>query len=194
MGILGELDDRLSIVKRWGIIRTINTQSVAEHCFNVQRICIAMAPWFKLEILELFALSQGALHHDDLEAITGDLPSPAKDYIAKREGGIDTDAGVWYDRLPDDLKEIIKLADLMEAFHFLCIEMKMGNRYVVRHRRNLRQKIRDHISRHPNWPTGVWENVHNWMVASENETSRIFTRGDNEPTGSSERSVEDRVR
>jgi hypothetical protein len=153
-----------------------------------------MAKWFDIcDPDDLFLLSQGALHHDDLEAITGDLPTPAKDYIAKKEGGIDTDAGVWYDTLPDNFKEIIKLADLMEAFHFLAIEMKMGNRYVVRHRRYLRQSINKHINNHQHWPAEVSKNVNDWIVATENETSRIYTRGDNGVVRSPEGSLEERV-
>jgi hypothetical protein len=145
----------------------------------VQRICIRIAPWFELHIFELFALSQGALHHDDLEAITGDLPTTAKDYIHKSEGGVDTEAGVWYDTLPDDLKRIIKLADLMEAYHFLCLELKMGNRYVIRHKRGIKQAIVEHINQFSHWPADVGKNVHDWMVLTDTEPSKRYTRGHN---------------
>ena len=184
--MLNELDDRLSVVKRWGIMRTIQTQSVAEHAFNVQRICVRIAPWFKLrDMCELFALSQGALHHDDVEALTGDIPTYAKYYLRENEKIVDTDAGAWYDGLPDNLKAIIKLADLLEAFNFLAIEVKMGNRYVIKHRSGLRQKIHDFI-REQNWPTVVEAECRSWMVEAELEPSRIYGRREHGLSGSAE--------
>lgn len=172
--MLTELDDRLSKVKRWGILRTINQQSVAEHVFNVVRICETIGPWFGILGPRLLALLQGALHHDDYEAITGDIPSPAKGYLQETEKRVDTGAQMWYTGLDPELKAVIKLADLLEAFHFSSLELKMGNRYVIKHHRGLVRKINALISAHPEWSREIQENVHDWMALIQSKTSDLY--------------------
>ena len=139
--IFNELDHRLSVVPRWVVLATIQNQSVAEHCFNVERIARRIArDW--LNISELDAISQAALHHDDEESLTGDIPSPAKKKLMG-EKYLDGAAGGWYNG-DDRVRAIVKLADLMEAFWFLSMEMQMGNRYVVQHHQDMAQQMFDH--------------------------------------------------
>src|SRR5262245_55974581 len=105
--MISELDDRLSTIKRWSIVRTITTQSVAEHCFNVQRICMKLAPLFGItdRIHDWMDLSQAALHHDDEEAITGDIPGTAKPYMSF-EGILDINGRAWYNNASPLIKGI----------------------------------------------------------------------------------------
>jgi len=129
MEIFSELDMRLSVVPRWVVVPTLQNQSVAEHCFNVERIARRIAQqWFDIRDTErLDRISQLALHHDDDEAVTGDIPSPAKHILS--EEWLDSRARLWYNA-PSPLRDIVKLADLMEMYRFLVMEVLMGNRYV----------------------------------------------------------------
>ena len=176
--LMHELDDRLSTVKRWAIVRTISRQSVAEHCFNVQRICIKLAPYFDMvEFEDLFELSQAALHHDDDEAVTGDIPGPAKLYVRANEKGVDVGATAWYDDASDAIKAIVKLADMLEAYHFLTMEAKLGNSYIRNHRAKQRDKIHKFIQNHPNWPSNIMYVCNEWMSAIYNEVSMVHPDG-----------------
>lgn len=167
-------------MKRWTIVRTARSQSVAEHCFNVQRICINIAPWFNISsITDIFRLSQAALHHDDLEALTGDLPGIAKHYITVDESGVDVGSRVWYDSAGDRIKSIVKLADLLEAFHFLAMESQMGNWYLLEHKINVRADVVAYIRSHPEWPQFVFDQCDRWMSQIEREISKPYGRKSN---------------
>jgi 5'-deoxynucleotidase YfbR-like HD superfamily hydrolase len=84
--VFAELDSRLSVVTRWVVVNTIKDQSVAEHCFNVERIALRIAmQWFRISRVEtLYFISQVALHHDDDESITGDIPGPSKHILSEK--------------------------------------------------------------------------------------------------------------
>jgi hypothetical protein len=127
--IFGELDARLSMVQRWVVVNTIKKQSVAEHCFNVERIARRIAmEWFGIHNKEdLDEISQIALHHDDDEAIYGDVPSPVKHILS--ETYLDSRRRLWYNA-DGPLVHIVKLADKMEAYQFLTMESKLGNTYI----------------------------------------------------------------
>jgi 5'-deoxynucleotidase YfbR-like HD superfamily hydrolase len=173
--LLNELDDRLSTIKRWGIVKTIQQQSVAEHCFNVQRICMRLAPLFNIDhAVEQFILSQAALHHDNKEALTGDIPSTAKGYTTIGENGVDTDPRGWYTGASDEIKAIVKLADMLEMFHFMAIEMKMGNRYIRNHKIRMQRAINKHIAKHPEWPETIHQTCRAWMAWVEVSVSETF--------------------
>ena len=173
--IFNEIDDRLSTVKRWALLRTIQSQSVAEHCFNVERIAVRIAQqWFDIEDNDhLFHISQYALHHDDLEAITGDIPSPAKRYITVVEGKIDTAIDPWYNRATGEVKAIVKLADLMESYRFLASEILMGNEYIRRHMEQLGTEMFAHIAKH-NWKDEILEWCDRWTFDTREEGSKIY--------------------
>lgn len=173
--IFSELDDRLSTVKRWVILRTIQTQSVAEHCFNVERIAVRIAQkWFDIEDNDhLFHISQYALHHDDMEAITGDIPSPAKRYVTVAEKSIDTKIDPWYNRATGEVKAIVKLADMMESYRFLVSELNMGNEYIRRHAEATSTEMFAHIAK-SNWKDEILEWCDQWAFETRAEGSSIY--------------------
>lgn len=144
--IFSEIDHRLSVIPRWAILHTIQNQSVAEHSFNVARMALRIAKnWYGIDDLQLLlAVSSYAIHHDDIESITSDIPSMIKKYI--NETNIYNDhhkhlrdveftlSGLF----PDDrlmVKSIVKLADKLEGYYFLCMEIALGNQFVSRHHR-----------------------------------------------------------
>ena len=188
--MINELDDRMSTVKRWGILRTIRTQSVAEQCFNVQRICIRLAPVLGIFDEDIFLLSQAALHHDDKEAIIGDIPSTAKRYLRIQEIHLDVMDQAWYDLAPDRIKMVVKLADMLEMYHFLTLELHMGNAYVYDHRTRLINLINDHIKeggKKIGWPDELGTICTGWMTGiNEAQTSQTFERNDDEQTAGSD--------
>jgi HD containing hydrolase-like enzyme len=161
MEIFNELDQRLSIVPRWTVLRTIQKQSVAEHCFNVERIAtqISIAWMLIIDVEELNSISQLALHHDDEEAITGDIPSPAKERVE-----IEVKPHIHY--------RIVKLADLMEAFWFLTMELNMGNTYVANHRFELSDKMYKFAK--DNFDDDIISKLTQWVVTINIEKSRSY--------------------
>lgn len=137
MNPFGELDHRLSVVKRWGILHTHQNQSVAEHVHNVVRIVTRIGPaWFGLSKEELLTAILWAHYHDDTESLTGDLPSMVKPYFDEykfeREHE-DLLPPALQQLPPEHIAKIVKLADLMEGMHFLAIETALGNKFVSNH-------------------------------------------------------------
>lgn len=133
MEIFGELDHRLSVVKRWPILHTIQTQSVAEHAFNVSRIALRIAiSWFDVaDHNDLYLIMRWALEHDDFEALTSDLPSMIKPYFdeaAAQKDHADLTGGEL--PIPQQIRDIVKLADKMEGYYFLAMEIALGNQFV----------------------------------------------------------------
>lgn len=133
--IFGELDHRMSVVKRWGILHTIQTQSVAEHVFNVERIAIHIAQeWFGLyKTDDLWRIYEAAHYHDDEEALTGDLPAMMKPYFDEKTFKLDHGDLIKQRVVDPQIRKIVKLADKLEGYHFLCIENQLGNAYSMNH-------------------------------------------------------------
>jgi 5'-deoxynucleotidase YfbR-like HD superfamily hydrolase len=136
--LLGQYEERLSTVKRWGIVRTIQQQSVAEHSFRVALIADRLAILWTLGAVtedgwRRFAIQRYALLHDQYESFTGDLPTPAGKRIDKAEVegyfGKCVNEQMAYD---DEIKAIVKAADYAEALVFLAVETNLGNNGVAR--------------------------------------------------------------
>lgn len=157
MTIFGELDHRLSVVKRWSVIQTIREQSVAEHSFNVALIALRITEkWFAITGSKLqTAVLKHALFHDWWESVTGDPPTYMKRFIDeagaiaafKADG---TSEGIDLSDVDRDfVKFVVKAADIIEAIIFLRMEVSLGNRSVTRHIDNLEDKLINFFDSNP---------------------------------------------
>ena len=130
----------LSYVPRWGILRSIRKQSVAEHSYYVALYADQLATLIQWEG-DTAALLQYALLHDIDETITGDIPGPVKraafdktkmwdkirDTMARRFGTINVFR--LNNPLPE-IKAIVAVADSIDEISYLVEENILGNRWV----------------------------------------------------------------
>lgn len=113
---------RSSDVNRWQIVRTSRHQSVAEHTFNVMLIALDIADSMGIE--DQPSIMKCALMHDLPEVLTGDVATPTKrvldigDRLEQIEALISY-RGIKTQDYGDLIRHIVKMADLVEAAHFL---------------------------------------------------------------------------
>ena len=137
-----ELKD-LQVVKRWGIVRRLSEQTVADHSFYVvmyaNDICSFFARYVSRD-LHLHVLQQ-ALWHDMDETFSGDIPGPAKRAFGKEN--VKTKLKQWMDMVfgmrghrdgsgvnsvdQNLVTAIIKAADYIDAYTEMLIEQSLGN-------------------------------------------------------------------
>jgi len=130
----------LSYVPRWGILRSIRKQNVAEHSYYVALYADQLAALIQWEG-DTAALLQYALLHDIDETITGDIPGPVKraafdktkmwnkirDTMARRFGTINVFR--LNNPLPE-IKAIVAVADSIDEISYLIEETVLGNKWV----------------------------------------------------------------
>jgi 5'-deoxynucleotidase YfbR-like HD superfamily hydrolase len=141
-----ELRD-LAHVKRWAIVRTLRDQSVAEHSYYVTMYANDIASHLGLDESVQLTILKRALWHDVDEILTGDIPGPHKKKLVdkvKANTFFQSAMGVIFGQrahrdgqeVGDDphrtqlVAAILKVADLLEAIHFLEEEATMGNKNV----------------------------------------------------------------
>lgn len=130
-----------SIVKRWSIVRTLNTDTVAEHSFYVSFYALQIArlvnwpgPYADLTFM--------ALMHDVEETFTSDIISPVKKQIVDPDALSNFVSEQMKERMPlveaqlqaiadsmwgSSIERIIKVADKTDACLFLILEQRVGN-------------------------------------------------------------------
>ena len=123
---------RLADVPRWAVIPTIHKQSVAEHSFHVAHIALWLIDYYPRIPISDYIITDVlyyALIHDETEAITGDIPSPAgQRHIPGKSSAFEKTSGQGATTADDDVRDLLKVADLLEAFLFVKEEMALGNK------------------------------------------------------------------
>lgn len=138
---------------RWNIVRTIRTQTVAEHQHMVTVYANDIALYLDLPWKLRLAVAMSAPWHDTREEIfSGDLPGPNKRALLSDESRYLWDKTIdrWAEGVfpnlntrmgMDDLdgnerlivKTVIKIADWLDAANEMATEAQMGNRCTARH-------------------------------------------------------------
>lgn len=171
---------RTAHTKRWQIVNVGRNQNVAEHSFLVQLIAIEVS-----RACEFSNARQGpfntekehqimrwAMWHDMMEVKTGDINTPVKAVIKKAvgESGIETlekSYSAEYTKISADTwpitKDIVKLADYMEALNFLNEEGKGVHAKDVQ--ATLRAQMMAHYHRTASaFPSLKWEKVKKLLI------------------------------
>lgn len=108
---------RMAQVKRYPICFTNRDQSVAEHSFGVMLITMELCKYVEDRELADCALAY-ALTHDQDEVFTGDIPSPFKRNLRAKCPAVVEHLDP-QQCVPAEVKAIVKLADSLEAIHYL---------------------------------------------------------------------------
>lgn len=139
--MLSPYEDRLSEVPRWTIVRTIQKQSVMDHSARVAIVAPRIATrYYNVEDADiLLNVCRAALLHDQDEAISGDISSPAKRMMDL--GSFQVNASHFAIEHPftvemtkeqyDAVVGSVKAADYYEALVFLAKEQSMGNNSIT---------------------------------------------------------------
>lgn len=113
---------------RYHTQRTLRSQTVGQHTFNMLMLLQLVAPDSRKEVL------QAVMFHDLPEKFTGDTPAPIKRASPALKVLLDElemDLAPLYQdfSLTPDEHALVKWVDLMELAMFGLEELKMGNRY-----------------------------------------------------------------
>lgn len=156
---------RLRWIKRWGLKRNIESENVMEHSWEVATIAHALAiiknHYFNGHV-NPEKVAAAALYHDASEVITGDLPTPIKYHspmITESYHNIERQAVKELVKLlPEELhndfnyfideeqqeqevREIIKSADIISAYLKCQYELNNGNNEFSIAARTIEEKL-----------------------------------------------------
>lgn len=146
----------LSFVERWAIAPRLHHQNVAEHSYFVALYCSEMCEFMGLSDGDRVKVLDYALRHDAFEAWTSDIPGPAKRSLLSmttereyhnqfgqvmgptyRDAMARGDEQIYNWRSRKDQKghtfrvrDVIKVADILDSLFFLATEEQLGNRMV----------------------------------------------------------------
>ncbi len=141
---------RQKYIKRWGMMRNVEPETLAEHSAQVAMLAHALALIGNKRLGRSYDLGQvtvAALYHDGTEVYTGDMPTPIKynsPELRKSYALIEEQAALTLlshlpedlredyapllrEDLPEDLHRIVKAADKLAAYIKCVEEVKCGN-------------------------------------------------------------------
>jgi 5'-deoxynucleotidase YfbR-like HD superfamily hydrolase len=137
------------------VLRTIRTQSVAEHSYYVAVYCMLLGEYLQYTSDEINFAIRHALIHDVEEIHTGDIPSPTKFSAKKKDNPFEAikkralrilglnDKNIWPGKKVDCL---VKLADLVESLMYLSTEEQLGNGSLLKVFMEIENRVDCHIA------------------------------------------------
>ena len=157
---------RMKLIRRWGLMRSVTQENIAEHSAQVAHIAHAIALIKNKKFggdLNVDRISTIALYHETSEVITGDLPTPIKYYNAEiRNSYKDIERAAnekLIATLPEEFREdyreiievdsesyehkIVKAADKIAAYVKAIEEMQRGNREFAMAEKALEREVLD---------------------------------------------------
>jgi 5'-deoxynucleotidase len=157
---------RMKLIRRWGLMRSVTQENIAEHSAQVAHIAHAIALIKNKKFggdLNADRISTIALYHETSEVITGDLPTPIKYYNAEiRNSYKDIERAAnekLIATLPEEFREdyreiievdsesyehkIVKAADKIAAYVKAIEEMQRGNREFAMAEKSLEREVLD---------------------------------------------------
>lgn len=162
----------LSTIKRWGVIRTLQTQSVADHSFNVamyvDRVMSRNETFTCEEIAEAVRY---ALWHDMSECFMSDIPTYVKarwneSHLVEHKGMA---SRFGFLRRPESpqapVVDIIKFCDVLESHLFLALDSQLGNLGLEKVKKKIYTELKtryDKMVRHEFWDghrETMWEDL-----------------------------------
>lgn len=153
--------------KRCHALKTVHTQTVAEHSHGVALLCTQLYGGRPSTSLLL-----AALYHDLPECVTGDVPATAKwrskelaDALDFAETEFHVDNGTGVDLSPEE-NLVLKAADLLDLGFYCIDELMYGNKHVMSMMQNVISALARlmSISDFPSEVVGNLLDIHNEMM------------------------------
>ena len=155
---------RMKLIRRWGLMKSVTDENVAEHSAQVAQIAHALALIKNKKFggeLDVDKIATIALYHETSEVLTGDLPTPIKYYnsaIRNSYKDIEHTANQkLLSMLPEEFREdyekiidvdpnsyehkIVKAADKLSAYIKAVEEMQSGNREFAMAEKTLKKEV-----------------------------------------------------
>ncbi len=160
---------RMKFIRRWGLMKSVTTENIAEHSAQVAQLAHALALIRNKKFggsLDPDRIATMALYHETSEVMTGDLPTPIKYYnedirrsykdiehianerliaMLPEEFREDYRAIIEVDTASDEHK-IIKAADKLSAYIKCVEELNAGNREFAMAKESLRAEVEKYRS------------------------------------------------
>lgn len=155
---------RMKLIRRWGLMKSVTDENIAEHSAQVAQIAHALALIKNKKFggeLDVDKIATIALYHETSEVLTGDLPTPIKYYnsaIRNSYKDIEHTANQkLLSMLPEEFREdyekiididpnsyehkIVKAADKLSAYIKAVEEMQSGNREFAMAEKTLKKEV-----------------------------------------------------
>ena len=156
---------RMKYINRWALMRNTYAENIQEHSLEVSIIANALAIIRNEKFggsVNVERVTLAGMYHDCSEIITGDMPTPVKyhnadikesykkienlaksnlismlpDFMSKEIGGY-----INQDKLTDEEKNIVKVADKLSGYIKCIEEEKAGNNEFVKAKESLKEII-----------------------------------------------------